>query len=153
MADVQSKILVVEDDLDVAEMLNAYFHVQGYEVFTVNWGEDGVRACQTINPDLVVLDIMMPVGQEIMDPNQGRTSGVAFAQMIRNEGYETPIVCYTVLNDSQTHQMLEALGVKAIILKTEPPSSLIKVINEHLPEQEQLGLFARLFNSLFTRRR
>ena len=60
MADVKSKILVVEDDLDVAEMLNAYFRVQGYEVFTVNWGEDGVRACQTIDPDLVVLDIRLP---------------------------------------------------------------------------------------------
>jgi len=60
MADVKQKILVVEDDLDVAEMLNAYFRVQGYEVFTVNWGEDGVRACQTINPDLVVLDIRLP---------------------------------------------------------------------------------------------
>ena len=60
MADVKSKILVVEDDLDVAEMLNAYFRVQGYEVFTVNWGEDGVRACQTIGPDLVVLDIRLP---------------------------------------------------------------------------------------------
>ncbi|MGB7873504.1 MAG: response regulator [Anaerolineales bacterium] len=60
MADVKSKILVVEDDLDVAEMLNAYFRAQGYEVFTVNWGEDGVRACQTVNPDLVVLDIRLP---------------------------------------------------------------------------------------------
>lgn len=60
MADVKEKILVVEDDLDVAEMLNAYFRVQGYEVFTVNWGEDGVRACQTINPNLVVLDIRLP---------------------------------------------------------------------------------------------
>jgi len=60
MADVKLKILVVEDDLDVAEMLNAYFRVQGYEVFTVNWGEDGVRACQTISPDLVVLDIRLP---------------------------------------------------------------------------------------------
>jgi DNA-binding response OmpR family regulator len=60
MADVKSKILVVEDDLDVAEMLNAYFRVQGYEVFTVNWGEDGVRACLTMGPDLVVLDIRLP---------------------------------------------------------------------------------------------
>lgn len=60
MAEAKSKILVVEDDLDVAEMLNAYFRVQGYEVFTVNWGEDGVDACQTINPDLVILDIRLP---------------------------------------------------------------------------------------------
>ncbi|MFZ5922809.1 MAG: response regulator [Chloroflexota bacterium] len=60
MAEVKPKILIVEDDLDVAEMLNAYFRVQGYEVFTVNWGEDGVRACQTVRPELVILDIRLP---------------------------------------------------------------------------------------------
>src|SRR5687767_8788394 len=41
-------------------MLNAYFRVQGYEVFTVNWGEDGVRSSQTVHPDLVILDIRLP---------------------------------------------------------------------------------------------
>jgi PleD family two-component response regulator len=60
VADVKSKILIVEDDLDVAEMLNAYFRVQGYDVFTVNWGEDGVRAAQTVLPDLMILDIRLP---------------------------------------------------------------------------------------------
>lgn len=60
MADAKSKILIVEDDLDVAEMLNAYFRVQGYEVFTVNWGEDGVRAAQTVLPHLMILDIRLP---------------------------------------------------------------------------------------------
>jgi DNA-binding response OmpR family regulator len=53
-------LLVVEDDLDIADMLNAYFRVQGYEVLTVNWGEDGVRACQTSLPNLVILDIRLP---------------------------------------------------------------------------------------------
>jgi DNA-binding response OmpR family regulator len=56
----KSKILIVEDDLDVADMLNAYFRVQGYEVFTVNWGEDGVRAAMTARPDLIILDIRLP---------------------------------------------------------------------------------------------
>lgn len=60
MPDAKSKILIIEDDLDVAEMLNAYFRVQGYEVFTVNWGEDGVRSCLTVQPDLVILDIRLP---------------------------------------------------------------------------------------------
>jgi len=60
MTDIKSKILIIEDDLDVAEMLNAYFRVQGYDVFTVNWGEDGVRSCQTVHPDLVILDIRLP---------------------------------------------------------------------------------------------
>lgn len=60
MTDTKSKILIVEDDLDVAEMLNAYFRVQGYEVFTVNWGEDGVRSSQQDHPDLIILDIRLP---------------------------------------------------------------------------------------------
>lgn len=60
MAETKQKILIVEDDLDVADMLNAYFRVQGYEVFTVNWGEDGVRAAGTARPDLIILDIRLP---------------------------------------------------------------------------------------------
>ena len=60
MAEAKHKILIVEDDPDVSEMLNAYFRVQGYDVFTVNWGEDGVRAGQTIFPDLIILDIRLP---------------------------------------------------------------------------------------------
>jgi len=53
-------ILIVEDDLDVADMLNAYFRVQGYEVLTVNFGEDALRACQQSLPDLIILDIRLP---------------------------------------------------------------------------------------------
>ncbi len=60
MEEAKPTILVVEDDLDIADMLNAYFRVQGYEVLTVNWGEDGVRAAQTSNPGLVILDIRLP---------------------------------------------------------------------------------------------
>jgi DNA-binding response OmpR family regulator len=60
MPEAKPKILIIEDDFDVAEMLNAYFRVQGYEVFTVNWGEDGVRSAQIVHPDLVILDIRLP---------------------------------------------------------------------------------------------
>jgi PleD family two-component response regulator len=56
----KATILIVEDDLDIADMLNSYFRVQGYDVLTVNWGEDGIRACQTTRPDLVILDIRLP---------------------------------------------------------------------------------------------
>ena len=59
MAEKQS-ILIVEDDLDLAEMLNAYFRVQGYDVLTAAWGEDGVRLCQEKSPHIVVLDIRLP---------------------------------------------------------------------------------------------
>jgi CheY-like chemotaxis protein len=60
VAESKPKILIVEDDLDVAEMLGSYFRVQGYDVSTVNWGEDGVKTAQTILPNLVILDIRLP---------------------------------------------------------------------------------------------
>lgn len=53
-------ILIIEDDLDVADMLNAYFRIQGYEVLTVNFGEDGLRAAETSRPDIIILDIRLP---------------------------------------------------------------------------------------------
>lgn len=60
MSETKATLLVVEDDLDIAEMLNAYFRTQGYDVLTANWGEDGIRSCLTDNPDLVILDIRLP---------------------------------------------------------------------------------------------
>ncbi len=60
MSEAKPVILIVEDDVDVADMLNAYFNVQGYEVSTANWGEDAIRSCQTKLPDLVILDIRLP---------------------------------------------------------------------------------------------
>lgn len=60
MDEFKATLLIVEDDLDIAEMLNAYFRVQGYSVLMVNWGEDGVRSCLANLPDLVILDIRLP---------------------------------------------------------------------------------------------
>jgi DNA-binding response OmpR family regulator len=60
VSETKQVILIVEDDVDVAEMLNAYFHVQGYDVLTANWGEDALRSCDRIVPDLVILDIRLP---------------------------------------------------------------------------------------------
>lgn len=60
MAEEKSTLLIVEDDADVAEMVTAYFRVQGYEVFAVNWGEDAIQACRNNHPDLIILDIRLP---------------------------------------------------------------------------------------------
>jgi PleD family two-component response regulator len=54
------KIFIVEDDLDLAEMLSAYFRVQGYEVETAAHGEDAVEAISSDVPDVAVLDIRLP---------------------------------------------------------------------------------------------
>lgn len=60
MAGVKPKLLIIEDDLESADTLTAYFRVQAYEVLTANWGEDGVRTCQASHPDLIILDIHLP---------------------------------------------------------------------------------------------
>src|SRR3970040_290027 len=59
MADKQT-IFVVEDDTDLAEMLNAYFRVQGYEVVTAAWGGDAGGIAQQPAPDIALLDIRLP---------------------------------------------------------------------------------------------
>lgn len=53
------QILIVEDDLDLADMLNSYFRVQGYEVLTANRGKDAIRMSLETTPDLVILDIRL----------------------------------------------------------------------------------------------
>jgi DNA-binding response OmpR family regulator len=60
VSEEKSTLLIVEDDVDVAEMLTAYFRAQGYHVNTVYWGEDAVQACSNSRPDLVILDIRLP---------------------------------------------------------------------------------------------
>jgi DNA-binding response OmpR family regulator len=57
MTEVKPKLLIIEDDLDLADMLTAYFRVEGYEVVTVNEGEEGIHAYKTSHPDLIILDI------------------------------------------------------------------------------------------------
>jgi DNA-binding response OmpR family regulator len=60
LSESKPSLLIVEDDVDVADMLSAYFNVQGYNVMTANWGEDAVRDCRTRLPDIVILDIRLP---------------------------------------------------------------------------------------------
>ncbi len=59
MAD-KSQILIIEDDFDLASMLEAYFSVQGYDVISAFEGEEGVRIGLDELPDLIVLDIRLP---------------------------------------------------------------------------------------------
>lgn len=54
------KIFIVEDDVDLSEMLSAYFRVQGYQVLQAMRGEDAVRRINEEVPDVAVLDIRLP---------------------------------------------------------------------------------------------
>ena len=57
---LDTKILVVDDDANICDMLKLYFENEGYDVKTVNDGVEGVNFFKMFEPDLVLLDIMLP---------------------------------------------------------------------------------------------
>jgi PleD family two-component response regulator len=73
MTEAKPKLLIIEDDLDLADMLTAYFRVEGYEVVAVNRGEEGVQVSKTTHPDLILLDVRLPDidGVEVVDRLHG----------------------------------------------------------------------------------
>ena len=54
------KVLVVEDDLEIQQLISYFFQKEGYEVYSTADGLDGLKKVKTTKPDLVVLDIMLP---------------------------------------------------------------------------------------------
>ncbi len=57
---MDTKLLIIDDDLNICEMLRLYFENEGYSVKTANDGSEGVACFKLYDPDLVLLDIMMP---------------------------------------------------------------------------------------------
>ncbi|MCD7776640.1 MAG: response regulator transcription factor [Firmicutes bacterium] len=57
---IGTKILVIEDDLIICDLLRLYFENEGYDVKTANDGNDGVSYFKMYDPDLVLLDLMLP---------------------------------------------------------------------------------------------
>ncbi|TAE50937.1 MAG: DNA-binding response regulator [Bacteroidetes bacterium] len=55
-----AKILIVDDEEDILDLLEYNFEKEGYEVFRAVDGEDALRLAQEVHPDLILLDIMMP---------------------------------------------------------------------------------------------
>ena len=57
---MSTKLLIVDDDRNICEILRLYFENEGYEVKTAQDGAEGVNLFKVYEPDLVLLDIMMP---------------------------------------------------------------------------------------------
>ncbi len=55
-----TKLLIIDDDVNICEMLRINFENEGYKVKTANDGIDGINLFKIFEPDLVLLDIMMP---------------------------------------------------------------------------------------------
>lgn len=105
----KATILIVEDDLDVADMLNAYFRVQGFEVLTVNWGEDGVKAALASRPDIVILDIRLP-----------DIDGFEVAQRLKDNRRTRDIPIIFLTEKRERVDRLRGLGLSAVDYITKP---------------------------------
>ena len=57
---MDTKLLIVDDDPNICDMLKLYFENEGYKVKTANDGVEGMQCFKLYDPDLVLLDIMMP---------------------------------------------------------------------------------------------
>ena len=55
-----AKILIVDDDINICELLRLYLEKDGFEAEVVTDGLNAINVFNSINPDLVLLDIMLP---------------------------------------------------------------------------------------------
>ena len=99
-------VLVVEDDKNIQSLLQMYLEKEGYAVTVADDGGQGLTKFRSIKPDLVLLDVMMPV----MD-------GWTVCKMIRAE-YQTPIIMLTA--KSQTDDKVAGLRYGADDYITKP---------------------------------
>jgi diguanylate cyclase (GGDEF)-like protein len=56
----EGRLMIVEDDIDISNMLRIYFQSQGYDVAVAQRGEDALEMCRQQLPHIIVLDIMLP---------------------------------------------------------------------------------------------
>ena len=78
------RILVIEDAPDLADGLRANLEVEGYDVTVAHTGEDGIAAAHRTNPDLVLLDVMLP-----------GIDGYQVLAKLRQASFDTPVLILT----------------------------------------------------------
>lgn len=107
------KILVVDDDKNICELLGLYLENEGYNVLSVNDGESAVRQFQQYAPDLVILDIMLP-----------RMDGWQVCREIRKVS-EKPIIMITAKGETFDKVLGLELGADDYIVKPFEPKEVI----------------------------
>lgn len=116
-----TSVLVVDDDQDLAEMLGIVLNGVGMEVDLVSRGDEAIEVFKNSQPDLVLLDIMLP-----------GTDGIEVCKAIRKQSSRVPIVMLTAKGD--THDIVKGLeaGADDYMVKPFKPSELIARIRTRL---------------------
>lgn len=112
------KILIIEDDQILSDVLHRKLVKEGYEVFTAKDGEEGLEKTQEIKPDLILLDIVMP-----------KKDGFDVLEELRKNKKLIPIIIISNSGQSVEISKAIALGAKDYLVKAEfdPEEVVLKV--------------------------
>lgn len=106
-------ILVVEDEIKIAEVLKSYLEREGFSVATAADGEDALRLYAALSPALVLLDLMLP-----------KISGEEVCRTIRARG-ETPIIMLTAKAEEASILGGLAIGADDYVVKPFSPRQVV----------------------------
>ena len=131
MAETKKKILMVDDDARIRELLQRYLSEQGFEIKTVADAKEMDSALSSDSFDLLVLDLMLP-GED----------GLAICRRLRANNITTPVIMLTARGDEVDRIIGLEMGADDYLPKPFNPRELLARINavmrrhEHSPEAE-----------------
>jgi len=133
---VAGKILVVDDELDILEIISYNLKSAGYDTVTAKDGIEAIQKAKVFRPDLIMLDIMMP-----------NKNGIDTCREIRKipEFKDTMVLFLTALNDEKSEVDGLNMGADDYIAKPIKPKLLVSRINAlfrrlHKTEEMQVHL-------------
>jgi len=119
------KVLVVDDDPEVAQSLRFALRSEGYQVLVARDGNQGLALAETEQPDLAILDLMMP-----------KRSGFLVLEKLRENETTPPRVIVITANEGERHQeYAELLGVDQYIRKPFPMERLLDCVRRLLAQE------------------
>ena len=110
----EATIVVVDDEPSIRELVSASLHFSGFDVKTASNGTEAIDVITQTNPDLVVLDVMLP-----------DIDGFTVTRRIRQQGVEAPVLFLTARDDTQDKVMGLTVGGDDYVTK---PFSLEEVV-------------------------
>ncbi len=119
------KILIVEDDAAIALGLETALQGEGYETLTARLGPEGFRLAQEHQPNLLILDLMLP-----------GMSGLEICKRLRDQGMETPVIMLTSKAEENDKVLGLELGADDYITKPFSLRELLARVKAHLRREE-----------------
>ena len=118
------KILIIEDEVVLAEMYKEKLEKEGFGVFLASEIGGGIEIAKKEKPDLILLDVLLP-----------RENGVSFLEKIKNEEEikSIPVIVFSNYDDPQTKKKAFELGVKEYLIKANyTPGEIVEKIKKYL---------------------